>query len=324
MLSIALWLAASIFAPADALATDTRVSLQLQTSGVAGCPKTAEVEQIIAGCMMTAPTDWSCPQAHVSVTVATSGGALAGRFTLKVGDRNLGERRLGGQTRCADVVAAAALGICIGLDVMCAAPRLSSGQQKSGIRRAAHPRFRRNRRDAEPLLPTPNGPRLSVAVLVSRGAAPSTSAGLALSASTSTKPLRFAVEGRVDAPAAGPFQGGTIGSSLALGGLSACVDWRGLSVCGVQYAGFKHIFGLGFARDVQVWESYFGTSARVAWQFFARGGFGTVLWIQADVPWFVDKLEVEVEAPGLAPERHRWTTPKVGLTIGLEFVRNAS
>jgi hypothetical protein len=324
-------------APHVAWAADTRVQLRLETSDIEQCPSLAELETAVAGCMMTPPADWTCPQASATVAVGNaekvgnaevsakrgrrgSGKpALTGHFTLRVGDRSLGERRLGGRARCTDLVAAAALGICIGLDALCSAP-----PPKLALRRAKTPSFRGGRRDSVSMLPTPNGPRLSVSVLVSRGAAPSTSAGLSLSASTSTRPLRFALEARLDAPATGPFQGGTIGSSLALGGLSACFDWRDLSLCGVQYAGFKHFFGLGFARDVQVWQSYFGTSVRVAWQFFRRGGFGTVLWIQADVPSFVDNVEVEKDVPGAAPERHRWTTPRVGLTVGLEFVRNAS
>ena len=296
----------------------SRASVSLVAAPEAGCPTQEQAQAQVAACMRSAPAGWTCPSASATVTIRLVGRQLEGTLAIAIGDRALGARTLRGDGKCASLVAAAALATCIGLDAMCRAPQTAGHVG----RRPRHAAPRTGRRDGKGRLP--GSPlRLSIAALGSRGAAPSTSAGLTLSASVPQGRFRFGVEGRVDAPASGPFQGGTIGSSLAVGGLSLCADHRRVGLCLVQYAGFKHVFGLGFAEDQQHWLSYFGTSLRAVWTAWRRRGLGAALWVQADLPWIRDKLQFRVPVTGGAPLVTEWTTPRVGLTMGVEFFLSA-
>ncbi|GEM_PF-5265303 len=307
----------------------SRIQVELQADEGAKCPTTAELRAQVNACLAPAPKGHICPRAHATVRVLQSASSLDGRIRLRAGDRQLGERRLIGQRSCKQVVAAAALAICIGLDAMCSAPVPVSP------RRMQHaPPHRQDRLGAVGTLPASAGPRIGIAVFGARGAAPATSAGLGLSIATATWPWRFAAEARIDAPSTAAFQGGKIGASLALGGLSVCRSVASVSICGVQYAGFKHFFGLGFPREIESWNRYFASSLRVSWNVWKSGNTGASMWVQADVPWEVTPHEVlrplsHGDAPQAGCEAFptesrqvcQWRPPRIGVTVGLEIHR---
>jgi hypothetical protein len=235
--------------------------------GAEQCPTAAELRNGVMARLGRDPfRDAEARRVHVVITV--SGAGLAASVTVHDGQgRAVGERRLTSPHRdCAELAAAVGLAIAIVIDPAGAwgrradrwdesAPASQPQSAPAPVESAAAPPppnrspEKLEVRRAQPAPPRPGVPLVwlvGAGPLLSLGAAPGVTGGLAVQVGVRRGAWSLALEGRADYPREASVGGGAVSAFVAAGALVPCRHFGRFAVCGVVLAG-----GLrGAARDL--------------------------------------------------------------------------
>lgn len=335
-----LWTAAATLAwlPASVAQTSpTRVGIDIQLTAEpdARCPLQPTLRERVQTCSAEPLDDWPWVGVRAKVRVLTRDAAVQGRIILWVGDRAALERPFRQQRACEELLAAAALSICIALDAL-------------ATRELAHAPGRRDtttgpRRDRRG--PVFSGPqrtphtRLGFSLLGSYGFSPALSAGVALSVMAPRGPWLAGLVARIDAPFTTELAGGRVGAAAMLGGVIACFEQRRLQGCALLYAGARRMFGVDLpGGDSGGWLIHIRPAARVAWHLGTVRGVATTLWLQAERAAEARELSAQIGVvkrdangpvtdpatglPVIGRTETIWTAPPLGFAVGIGFHRD--
>ena len=327
-------LAACLLGSATANAGTRAVHLvYIRGAGAEHCPSQAELQEGIIARLGRDPF-WGRGARQVWITISRSGTELVATIAAQAEDGGAAQVRAVTSRRaeCVELASAVELALAIAIDPLAAVGRPSeAGEAAEPFEPPSAPPS--SVAPASEALGTPNAAALvavqrtappkersagdrhwfvGAGLLLSEGAGPGTSVGLALDLGARRRDWSLTLEGRVDYPTEVVVGGGAVGAAPILAALVPCYHVRWLAACAVAAAGILR----GSARDLPDAHvdatPYFAAGARLAAELpvsarFALGAHLDVLATLTPTQLQVDQTEV-------------WRTAVASLTLGLSAI----
>ena len=317
----------SVFAVS--VAANATPAARLVYSRAAGAESCADEDALRAAVAKRVGHDPFVPSAKQTVVASmapASGAGFVARVRLIDEDgTEYGTREFHAGGACADLLDTAALAIAIAIDPQSLAPRPAgppppAAEVAPPVPAPDAPRERRAEREEPPADATrvPEGSPVAfdglAGVVASAGFAPALAIGAELGGGLRWRDASLGLEGRIDAPASTPAQGGGQASTwLVVATLAACGHAAPLFACAVAQAGAMRATG----------EAPGATDEWVPW-WAAGGRFGvtaplsdeTDIRVRSDL--VVDLAPPRLHLNGIAAPV--WDAPRVAESLGADVV----
>ena len=251
-----------------------------------------------------------------TVQIRKAGAALQATLRLKtqVGAPR-GERQLQSAAGdCAELAEAVQVALALAIDPMrlrrpalgdAEAPPTPAASVSPAVSTAVAPRAE------APVSNTPVTWSLLVGAAGAFGVAPVVTVGFPLGVEARWRDVSLEVEGRVDLPASGTFDGGSLQTELVSGGVAPCYRIRFGGLCGVLVAGVDRLTGSAFSTNAQGSSAYVAIGPRLL----------------ADLPIggpFFGRLQFDLRIPlvypaAVASGQQLWTTSVVEADLAAQI-----